>query len=327
MGIGLAVLMWVVAASLSGAPASLAAMENGTAIDRAYDRLGGSDSGIGKPVGEERCGLRDGGCYRNYEYGGIVWSPATGAHPTWGAIRSAWADKTFEDGPLGYPVAGPACNGGTCSQQFQHGTISWRPGEAATVDLDIDHPDSTSVVVNKERPLVPADYAPEDLSSVDGQLLRTDAAEALKTMQQAAAADGVTVLAISGYRSYAAQSELYRGYTSQYGSDQADTISARPGHSEHQTGLAVDIAAPDGRCSLQACFEDTPAGAWAAENAHRFGFILRYPAGASAVTGYTYEPWHLRFVGADLARAVHGSGISTLEEYFQLPAAPDYPPQ
>ncbi|WP_181034459.1 D-alanyl-D-alanine carboxypeptidase family protein [Arthrobacter sp. 08Y14] len=317
---------------LGGAPAAVAspaaqtdAERAETAIDRAYQRLGGTDSGLGRATGAETCGLRDGGCYRNYEHGGIVWSPATGAQPSWGAIREAWATYSFENGPLGYPVAGPACSDGTCSQSFQRGTISWRPAEPATVDLDIDNPKNTAVVVNKERPLAPEDYAPEDLLSVDGQLLRAEPAEALMLLQQAAAADGVTVRAISGYRPFETQSALYSGYTSQYGQDQADAISARPGYSEHQTGLAVDIAAADGACSLQACFADTPAGAWAAENAHRFGFIVRYPAGASAVTGYAHEPWHLRFVGVDLAFAVHSSGVSTLEEYFHLPAAPGYP--
>lgn len=309
-------------------PAALTGVERAeTAIDREYERLGGTDSGLGRPAGAETCGLRDGGCYRSYEHGGIVWSPATGAQPSWGAIRDAWAAHSFENGPLGYPVAGPACSDGICSQNFQRGTISWRPAAPATADLDIDNPENTAVVVNKERPLNPEDYAPEDLLSVDGQLLRAETAEALKLLQEAAAADGVTVRAISGYRPFETQSALYSGYTSQYGQEQADAISARPGYSEHQTGLAVDIAAADGACSLQACFADTPAGVWAAENAHRFGFIVRYPAGSSAVTGYAYEPWHLRYVGVDLAQAVHASGIGTLEEYFRLPAAPGYPAQ
>lgn len=317
----------VLALILGGAPAAVAAPATETAIEREYQRLGGADGGLGKPTGPETCGLREDGCYRNYEHGGIVWSPATGAQPSWGAIRGAWAELSYENGPLGYPVAAPACTGGDCSQDFQRGSISWKPPAPASVTLDIDNPNSTAVVVNKQRPLVPVDYAPEDLSSVDGQLLRSETAEALRSMQQAAAADGVPLLAISGYRPYENQSELYLGYTSQYGRDLADTISARPGYSEHQTGLAVDIAAPDGACSLQACFADTPAGAWAAENAHRFGFILRYPAESAAVTGYAYEPWHLRFVGTDLANAIHDSGISTLEEYLGLPAAPGYAPQ
>ena len=317
----------VLALILGVAPAAVAAPATETAIEREYQRLGGADGGLGKPTGPETCGLREDGCYRNYEHGGIVWSPATGAQPSWGAIRGAWAELSYENGPLGYPVAAPACTGGDCSQDFQRGSISWKPPAPASVTLDIDNPNSTAVVVNKQRPLVPVDYAPEDLSSVDGQLLRSETAEALRSMQQAAAADGVPLLAISGYRPYENQSDLFLGYTSQYGRDLADTISARPGYSEHQTGLAVDIAAPDGACSLQACFADTPAGAWAAENAHRFGFILRYPAESAAVTGYAYEPWHLRFVGTDLANAIHDSGISTLEEYLGLSAAPGYAPQ
>ena len=275
-------------------------------------------------MGRENCGLRDYGCQRNYEHGSIVWSPATGAQPTWGAIRAAWEETSNENGALGYPVAAPACGGGGCSQLFQHGTISWRPAEGTTLSLDIDDPESAIVVVNKARPLVPADYVPGNLSSIDGQFLRADTAEALSSLQEAAAAEGVDVRAISGYRPYPDQAALYSGYTSLYGQGQADAISARPSYSEHQTGLAVDIGAPDGSCALQACFQDTAAGAWAAENAHRFGFIVRYPAEGPEVTGYAYEPWHLRFVGQGTARGMEESGIATLEEYLGLPPAPAY---
>lgn len=308
----------------AGIPAAVSAPSEGSAIEQAHQKLGGASSGIGSATGPETCGLRGGGCYRHYEYGSIHWSPETGAQPTWGAIRTAWAGASSENGALGYPTAPPACTGSACSQPFQRGTISWRVGTGATLALDIDDPAGTAVVVNKGRPLAPADYVPQNLESVNGQLLRPEAAAALRSLQAAAAEDGVEVTAISGYRSFADQAGLYAGYTAGYGTEQADAISARPGHSEHQTGLAVDVAAPDGLCTLQACFEATAAGAWAADNAHRFGFIVRYPAGAADITGYAYEPWHLRFVGEDMAAGMHAEGISTLEEYLALPAAPRY---
>lgn len=320
---GVPILLGALVLVLAGTAAT-PATAGGTAIEQAYSKLGGTASGIGAPTGEETCGLRGGGCYRSYEHGAIVWTPETGAQPTWGTIREAWAGSSYENGALGYPVAAPACTGGTCAQQFERGSISWRAGKGATPKLDIDDAASTAVVVNKARPLVPAEYIPQDLTSVDGQLLRADAAEALQILRQAAAADGVGMTAVSGYRPFTEQAGLYSGYIAQYGQDQADGISARPGYSEHQTGLAVDMAAPDGQCTLQACFEDTAAGAWIAENAQRFGFIVRYPANAAAVTGYAYEPWHLRFVGADIAGGMHEAGSATLEEYLDLPAAPAY---
>ena len=207
--------------------------------------------------------------------------------------------------------------------------VTWSEADAGSADpvpaqRDADDPASIAVVVNKQRPLNPVVYVPADLVAVEGEYLRAEAAASYARFAEAAASDGVAVVAASGYRSYESQKGLYAGYVAQYGQEIADSISARPGHSEHQTGLAVDIAVPDGSCSFQACFEETDAGRWAAENAHRFGFILRYPDGGSETTGYTYEPWHLRFVGADIAEGMRTDSTATLEEYLGLPAAADY---
>ena len=189
---------------------------------------------------------------------------------------------------------------------------------------DFDSPGSVSVVVNKQRPLGDPGYAPAELFDTGGVLLRREAAEAFAQLKNDAAAAGVVITAVSGFRTAEAQARLHDAYTGRYGSAVAESISARPGHSEHQTGLALDIGAADGACSLQACFEGTGAGAWAAANAHRYGFIIRYPAGAEAVTGYAYEPWHLRYVGLAAAGTIHGSGI-TLEEYAGLYRPPGAP--
>ena len=168
---------------------------------------------------------------------------------------------------------------------------------AAPEAYDIDSAASLQVVVNKHRPLNPPTYVPAQLVRVQGERLRAEAADAYKQLAKAAKAAGVNIMPISGYRSYSQQASLYDSYVRQYGQATADTIAARPGYSEHQTGLAMDIGNASGICALQACFATTPAGKWAADHGWEYGFIIRYPAGAEATTGYTYEPWHLRYVG------------------------------
>ncbi|MFJ5860973.1 D-alanyl-D-alanine carboxypeptidase family protein [Pseudarthrobacter sp. NPDC092439] len=171
------------------------------------------------------------------------------------------------------------------------------------------------LLVTKERPLQPLTYVPDDLVSIAGTRLVEAAARDLEAMLEAAAGDGSPVLVASGYRSYQEQEALHAGFVATLGAGRAADLSAQPGHSEHQTGLAVDIADPSGECALMPCFAQTPAGAWAAANAWRYGFIVRYPAGAQAVTGYTYEPWHLRHVGIATAAAMHRGPADTLEAY------------
>jgi zinc D-Ala-D-Ala carboxypeptidase len=192
----------------------------------------------------------------------------------------------------------------------------------AAQGYDLDTASSLQVVVNKHRQLSPTGYVPAPLVAVQGERLRLQAADAYKQFAKAAKAAGVNVLPISGYRSFSQQTSLYDSYVRQYGQATADTLAARPGYSEHQTGLAMDIGNASGTCALQACFANTPAGKWAAQHGWEYGFIIRYPAGAGATTGYTYEPWHLRYVGQDLARNI--TGTTTLEGYFGLEPAPDY---
>ena len=194
----------------------------------------------------------------------------------------------------------------------------------AAVGYDFDSAASLQVAVNKHRQLNPAAYVPGQLVRVQGERLRTQAADAYKQFARAAKAAGVNVMPISGYRSFSEQASLYDSYVRQYGQATADTLAARPGYSEHQTGLAMDIGNASGTCALQACFANTPAGRWAAEHGWEYGFVIRYPAGAQATTGYTYEPWHLRYVGRAIAEDMQRTGITTLEKYFGLEAAPDY---
>lgn len=199
----------------------------------------------------------------------------------------------------------------------------------------ITDPTSLWVVVNKQRRLQPADYVPGDLviptiklrSNITSneRQVRASTAAALQALSDTAKADGITLTLESGYRSYSFQVSLYNRYVNQQGQAVADTQSARAGYSEHQTGLAADVGGvTKPACNVEACFADTPEGKWVAANAYKQGFVIRYPEGKTPITGYTYEPWHLRYVGVDLATEMHEKQIATLEEFFELPAAPDY---
>ena len=184
-------------------------------------------------------------------------------------------------------------------------------------------PESLRCLVNKMRPFAQKDWAPSDLVDFEGQQLRAEAAQAARTMMDAAKAEGVTLTVSSAYRSYAVQQQTYQHWVSVNGQKVADQLSARPGYSEHQTGLAIDFSSPEG-CRLEECYEDTRAGRWLAKNAQNYGFILRFPKGQQAVTGYLFEPWHYRYLGKDLTARYAASGANTLEEYLGTGAAPDY---
>lgn len=166
-------------------------------------------------------------------------------------------------------------------------------------------------VTNKKHPLG-ADYAPADLIAVDGQQLRAEAAEALRLMRIAAAADHVSLNVGSGYRSYGDQQKVYAQYVAQDGAEAADTYSARPGFSEHQTGLAMDFSPIDDS------FKNLPASQWLMLNAYKFGWVLRYPENGQDVTGYIYEPWHYRYIGVVAAADMQSKGTTTLEQYYNV---------
>ena len=130
-------------------------------------------------------------------------------------------------------------------------------------------------------------------------------------LSKSASKDGLNIYLSSGYRSYAYQNTIYNNYVSWYGKASADTFSARPGHSEHQTGLAIDVN------TIDDSFADTPEAEWLEKHAHEYGFIIRYPKGKESITGYKYEPWHIRYLGVEKATAVYNSGL-TLEEYLGI---------
>lgn len=157
------------------------------------------------------------------------------------------------------------------------------------------------LIANKTYGL-PSTYAPGLDSTTESQF---------NALSAAAAQEGLNIWLASGYRSYDYQSRIYNNYVSIYGSETADTFSARPGHSEHQTGLAIDVN------SIDDSFAGTPEAIWLENHAHEYGFIIRYPKGKESITGYKYEPWHIRYLGVETATAVYNSGL-TLEEYLGI---------
>lgn len=189
--------------------------------------------------------------------------------------------------------------------------------------IDTD-PDSATVLVNKAYPL-DKEYVPDDLTVPDitfrtqgfqeKKQLRKVAADAIEDLFQAAEQNGLNLCGISGYRSYARQNVIYTNNLRKKGASYTEQYSAKAGYSEHQTGLAMDISAACVRYSLTEQFADTPEGVWLNENAHLYGFIIRYPKGKSSIVGYAYEPWHIRYVGTELAALLYENNL-TLDEYY-----------
>lgn len=188
------------------------------------------------------------------------------------------------------------------------------------IQLTLEQAASLTVVVNKKHKL-PSNYVPS-LTAVAGGNMRPEAAAALQQLLNDASAAGVPMVIISSYRSYQTQVSTYQKWVNLQGQAEADRGSARPGHSEHQTGLAVDLGNPDGSCDLLICFGGTSAGQWLSANSAEYGFIIRYPDGKETATGYQYEPWHLRYLGVGTAKAVKTSGL-TLDQYYGVEAG-DY---
>ncbi len=195
---------------------------------------------------------------------------------------------------------------------------AFNKSQYSTVD-----PNSIWVVVNKPHPLSPTSFQPTDLTSVGGQLVSAKIAPSLNTLIAGAKTEGVSLRVVSGFRSYNYQTNLYNSYVASDGQSAADTYSARPGHSEHQTGLAADIGGVHG-CDVEQCFGSTPEGKWLSENAEQYGFIIRYTEAKQSVTGYQAEAWHLRYVGVDLVSEMKKQGVSTLEEFFDIAGGTTY---
>lgn len=185
-------------------------------------------------------------------------------------------------------------------------------------------PDEITVLVNKRFSL-PADYRPGDLvepnvpfifkEKEEKRMMRKEAAQALELLFAGAKKDGIHLAGVSGFRSYDTQKWLFDYYVRTQGEEVARKYSAEPGQSEHQTGLAMDVSGSTGECAADDCFAGTPEARWVADHAAEYGFIIRYPKGKEAITGYNYEPWHLRYVGTAMSKQIAAKGL-TLEEHL-----------
>ena len=190
----------------------------------------------------------------------------------------------------------------------------------------VDVQNSIYYIVNKQRPL-PTSYVPPNLvrpninlvpdDNPEEQQLRSEAASAAENMFADAKKADLNLVMASGYRSAHLQEIVFNGYAARDGETAANKYSARPGTSEHQTGLALDITTASRKCYLEICFESTPEGKWLKDNAYKYGFSLRYQKGKEDITGYQFEPWHFRYVGVDLAKRLQDSK-QTMEEFFGL---------
>lgn len=178
-----------------------------------------------------------------------------------------------------------------------------------------NNPALIDVLVNKKHCIQPVTFAPDDLVTTYGATISAKAADAFNSMYLAATQAGQGFSVTSSYRSYSLQVATYSYWVSVSGQDGADTYSARPGYSEHQTGFAVDVAT--GGCALD-CFGSTTQYAWLQANAADYGFIQRYYAGYEDVTGYNAEEWHYRYVGVSVAKDMQAKNIKTLEEYWGI---------
>ncbi len=185
-------------------------------------------------------------------------------------------------------------------------------------------PENMTVLVNKQYSL-PEDYQPDDLvypeidfifeEKIEKRMMRSEAAQALQEMFAAAETQDLHLAGVSAYRSHKTQQSLFNNYVNRDGLEHAKTYSALPGTSEHETGLSIDVTTADGACAAQDCFGDTAEAQWLAEHSYEYGFIIRYPEGKESITGYKYEPWHLRYVGVDIATELVENNL-TLEEYY-----------
>ena len=247
-------------------------------------------------------------------------------------------------------VVAPELNGSEAVDQEPTPTASTAPQEEATVEPEeeaeatpeptptavatpqenepgpaiVENPSDLTALVSKTFAL-PPDYVPAGLvapnvtldpSKTPSELqLRQEAASATEELFLAAGRAGLPLQLVSAYRSYELQDVLFNSFSASFGEVEANRFSARPGQSEHQTGLAIDVSGTDGVCVLEGCFGSTATGVWVSENASQFGFLVRYPPGLESITGYIYEPWHLRYVGAETAQAIEASGL-TLDQYI-----------
>lgn len=254
------------------------------------------------------------GCENSKETGGT--SPSATSTPVTSAVTSPSASPSASPGSTSKPTPSPT------PASTSKGTGTGKGTDGA--EQVAAKPESMTVLVNKQFKL-PDTYKPSDLvypdvnfvfaEKIEKRMMRKEAAGALENMFAAAKKDGTPLAGVSAYRSHSTQTTLFNRYVQKDGEAAAKKYSAVPGHSEHETGLAIDVAGSTGKCAAEDCFGGTPEAKWLEDHAHEYGFIIRYPKGKESVTGYQYEPWHLRYVGTQMAKDIKSKN-STMEEYL-----------
>ncbi|MEJ8553802.1 M15 family metallopeptidase [Tepidibacter sp. Z1-5] len=189
---------------------------------------------------------------------------------------------------------------------------------------EVNYIQDSIVLANKTHTLS-SDYIPKDLvvpnvsfsfkEDNPKKQMRREAAVDLENLFNGANDGGIKLYAVSGYRSYQRQKTIFDNKVRQVGKEKANKVVAYPGQSEHQTGLAMDVSSISVKCRLVESFGDTKEGIWLKENCYKYGFIIRYQKGKEDITGYSYEPWHIRYVGKEAANYINNKDI-TLEEYI-----------
>lgn len=253
-------------------------------------------------------------------------SPTPEATATATAEETPTAEETQAATPA--PTASPTVKPTPEPTATPKATAKPSSGSSSS-DLDeglavVAEPESVTALVNKQNKL-PDDYEPSELvypdvafifsEKIDKRKMRKVAADALEELFAGAKKDKIYLAGVSAYRSQATQKSLFDRYVKRDGLEKARTYSAIPGTSEHQTGLAIDVSGSDGKCAAESCFGGTDEAVWLGKHAYEYGFIIRYPEGKDKITGYKYEPWHLRYVGKSLAKELTDND-QTLEEYY-----------
>lgn len=246
------------------------------------------------------------------------------------AYEHYYEDEAYSDGQKEYDNNKDSGNLEDDSMvEFDDTIIAITNHDSVVLDTN---PDSITVLVNKELSL-PTEYIPKDLVvpnvlfSIDyfdeKKQMRAEAAKALEELFHASEGEDLSLCAISGYRSYQRQYDIFTANIRKQGLKHTVQYSAMPSYSEHQTGLSIDVSTKLVNNRLDSPFAETPEGKWLAENAYLFGYIIRYPEDKTEITGYSYEPWHIRYVGKALSRYLYENNLA-LEEYYSFESTIDY---
>lgn len=224
-------------------------------------------------------------------------------------------------------LAGGNDSGSSATTTTASTTTTTIPAPPACAEGDVvvaDNPATgwATILVDTEHS-IPNWYAPPDLENISeagfpftpGLALRGLVMDDLSALREAAAANGTPLSILAAFRSFAQQADLYERRVGELGSSEAGSRVARPGHSEHQLGTTLDVT-DEGATDVDQSWGASPAGQWVASHAHEFGFLISYPSGAEGRTCYDFEPWHLRYVGRELAAAVIDSGLSLREHLW-----------